>query len=57
MVSSAKDASVSYDYTSNTSDPSPLEGDSHGTQCAGVIAMSKNNLWGIGVAFDCKIGG
>ena len=48
---------MSYDFTTNTSDPSPFHGDNHGTECAGVIAMTKNDLCGVGVAFDCKIGG
>ena len=52
-----KDQSVSHDFTTDTSDPTPFRGDNHGTECAGVVAMSKNTLCGIGVAFDSKIGG
>ena len=52
-----QDASVSYDWTTNTSDPLPHERDNHGTECAGVIAMSKNSRCGVGVAFDSNIGG
>ncbi|CAI8000226.1 Furin-1, partial [Geodia barretti] len=51
------DPSVSHDFTTDTSDPTPFRGDNHGTECAGVVAMSKNTLCGIGVAFDSKIGG
>ena len=39
------------------SDPTPTGADSHGTKCAGVIAMGKNSYCGVGVAFESKIGG
>ena len=48
---------------SDDSDPTPAnyfssDPDSHGTSCAGEIAMAKdNNKCGVGVAYGSKIGG
>lgn len=37
--------------------PNDVEEDSHGTNCAGVIAASANNSYcGVGIAYDAKIG-
>ena len=33
------------------------ERDSHGTACAGIIAMEKNNVCGVGVAYNSRITG
>ncbi|KAM7420240.1 hypothetical protein PAMA_014780 [Pampus argenteus] len=41
-------------------DPMPVrdEENSHGTQCAGVVAMEANNSYcGVGIAFNARIGG
>ncbi|XP_059487081.1 neuroendocrine convertase 1-like isoform X2 [Neocloeon triangulifer] len=56
------DPEISYDLNDGDSDPSPRysskEPNSHGTRCAGEIAMVANN-WkcGVGVAYNAKIGG
>ena len=41
------------------SDPSPSSADDfHGTGCAGIIGMARdNNYCGVGVAYNCKLGG
>eukprot|EP00095_Tigriopus_kingsejongensis_P012220 maker-scaffold528_size145933-snap-gene-0.25 protein:Tk12220 transcript:maker-scaffold528_size145933-snap-gene-0.25-mRNA-1 annotation:"prohormone convertase 1" len=62
------DPEISFDYNNGTKgdpDPSPRypsdpEGvpNSHGTRCAGEIAMVANNqICGVGMAFNAKIGG
>ncbi|XP_023333546.1 neuroendocrine convertase 1 isoform X2 [Eurytemora carolleeae] len=50
---------LSYDFNDNDPDPKPKsETASHGTRCAGEIAMLPNNhLCGVGVAFNSTIGG
>ena len=47
------------DTDSECSDPTPKTGTDydHGTKCAGLVGMSKNNQCGIGVAFESQIGG
>lgn len=51
-------AKGSYDFNDNTEEPKPrLSDDKHGTRCAGEIAAVKNNVCGVGVAYDAKIGG
>lgn len=52
---------MSYDANDEDSDPSPRYGDglfnSHGTRCAGEIAMEANNeKCGVGVAYNARIG-
>lgn len=56
------DPEISWD--SNDGDPDPLpryediKSNSHGTRCAGEIAMTSNNLkCGVGVAWGAKVGG
>ncbi|XP_047502415.1 LOW QUALITY PROTEIN: neuroendocrine convertase 1-like [Penaeus chinensis] len=56
------DKETSYDLNDNDDDPSPrYDGrltNSHGTRCAGEIAMAPNNkLCGVGVAYGAKVGG
>ena len=53
------DADISYDFNGNDTDPAPAdETNSHGTRCAGEIAMKANNhLCGVGVAYNATIGG
>ncbi|XP_054286623.1 neuroendocrine convertase 1-like [Macrosteles quadrilineatus] len=55
-------ANLSYDMTNNRagSNPDPSNGhpNSHGTKCAGEIAMvANNNKCGVGVAYDAKVAG
>ncbi|ODQ66121.1 hypothetical protein NADFUDRAFT_74391 [Nadsonia fulvescens var. elongata DSM 6958] len=51
-------AEGSYDYNDLGPDPAPkLVDDHHGTRCAGEIGAVKNNVCGVGVAFDSKISG
>ncbi|XP_069974950.1 neuroendocrine convertase 1 [Penaeus vannamei] len=56
------DEETSYDLNDNDDDPSPrYDGhltNSHGTRCAGEIAMAPNNkLCGVGVAYGARVGG
>ena len=59
-----QDSEISWDYNSGfkgDSDPSPVFNhgypNSHGTRCAGEIAMKPNNhVCGVGVAYGAKIG-
>ena len=56
--------SISYDFNDNDPDPAPRAPkganeypNSHGTRCAGEIAMTPNNSFcGVGVAYGAKIG-
>lgn len=57
-----QDPDISWDCNENDADPSPRydahRRNSHGTRCAGEVAMSANNgKCGVGVAFNAKIGG
>lgn len=56
-----QDPSASYDFVWNDRDPTPDENEeepnSHGTSCAGEIAMSRDCSCGVGVAYGCSIGG
>jgi proprotein convertase subtilisin/kexin type 1 len=54
--------SISFDLNDNDDDPMPHYGatpsNSHGTRCAGEIAMKANNSkCGVGIAFNVQIGG
>ncbi|XP_021191254.3 neuroendocrine convertase 1 [Helicoverpa armigera] len=56
------DPEISWDSNDGDPDPSPRYEDiklnSHGTRCAGEIAMTANNLkCGVGVAWGAKVGG
>ena len=59
-----QDPEISWDYNSGfkgDSDPTPVTNhgypNSHGTRCAGEIAMKPNNhVCGVGVAYGAKIG-
>ncbi|CAH1637184.1 unnamed protein product [Spodoptera littoralis] len=56
------DPEISWDSNDDDPDPSPRYEDiklnSHGTRCAGEIAMTANNLkCGVGVAWGAKVGG
>jgi kexin len=51
-------AEGSYDFNENTLEPKPrLADDRHGTRCAGEVSAVKNNVCGVGVAWDSKIAG
>ena len=54
-----QDLEASYDFVAATNDPTPYySSDSHGTNCAGVVAMERDNGYcGVGVAYDSQIGG
>ena len=51
-------AEGSYDFNDNTLEPKPrLSDDHHGTRCAGEVSAVKNNVCGVGVAYNSKIAG
>ncbi|KAI9843405.1 MAG: pheromone processing endoprotease [Sclerophora amabilis] len=51
-------AEGSYDFNDKGLEPRPrLSDDHHGTRCAGEIAAVKNDVCGIGVAWDAKVSG
>ncbi|KAG9246517.1 peptidase S8/S53 domain-containing protein [Calycina marina] len=51
-------AKGSWDFNDNTAEPKPrLSDDKHGTRCAGEVSAVKNNVCGVGVAYDSKIAG
>ncbi|KAF2403975.1 hypothetical protein EJ06DRAFT_301304 [Trichodelitschia bisporula] len=51
-------AAGSYDFNDQVKEPKPrLSDDLHGTRCAGEVAAARNNVCGIGVAYDAKVSG
>lgn len=51
-------AKGSWDFNDNTELPKPrLFNDYHGTRCAGEIAAAKNDVCGVGVAYDGQVSG
>ncbi|KAJ5898966.1 hypothetical protein N7495_003710 [Penicillium taxi] len=51
-------AEGSWDFNEGTPTPRPLlYDDKHGTRCCGEIAAAKNDVCGVGVAYDSKIAG
>ncbi|KAG0652288.1 Kexin [Hyphodiscus hymeniophilus] len=51
-------AEGSWDFNDNTAEPKPrLSDDRHGTRCAGEVSAVKNDVCGVGVAYDSKIAG
>jgi kexin len=51
-------AEGSYDFNDQELEPKPrLPDDRHGTRCAGEVSAVKNNVCGVGVAYDSKIAG
>ncbi|GBE81896.1 Protease KEX1 [Sparassis crispa] len=51
-------AAGSYDFNDHLDLPTPtLFEDHHGTRCAGQIAAVKNDICGVGIAYDSKVAG
>ncbi|KAI5922107.1 pheromone processing endoprotease KexB [Camillea tinctor] len=51
-------AAGSYDFNDHRPEPKPtLSDDKHGTRCAGEVSAAKNDVCGVGVAYDSKIAG
>ncbi|KAF7799581.1 hypothetical protein EIP86_010818 [Pleurotus ostreatoroseus] len=51
-------AEGSHDYNDHTDLPTPvLFDDHHGTRCAGQIAAAKNDVCGVGIAYESKVAG
>lgn len=51
-------AEGSYDFNDKGPEPRPrLSDDRHGTRCAGEVSAVKNNVCGVGVAWDSKVAG
>ena len=48
----------SWDFNDHTADPRPrLADDHHGTRCAGEVSAVKNDVCGVGLAWDSKVAG
>lgn len=48
----------SYDFNDHEALPTPkLADDHHGTRCAGQIAAARNNVCGVGIAYQSKVAG
>lgn len=51
-------ADGSWDFNDQDAEPKPeLSDDRHGTRCAGEVAAARNDVCGVGVAYDSKIAG
>jgi kexin len=51
-------AAGSWDFNDSGPEPKPkLSDDRHGTRCAGEVSAVRNNVCGVGVAYDSKIAG
>ena len=51
-------AEGSYDFNDKGEEPRPrLSDDKHGTRCAGEIGAVRNDVCGVGVAYDSKVAG
>lgn len=51
-------ANGSWDFNNPGPDPKPrLSDDRHGTRCAGEIAAARNDICGVGMAYDSQIAG
>lgn len=51
-------AAGSYDFNDKGPEPKPkLSDDRHGTRCAGEVSAVRNDVCGVGVAYDSKIAG
>ena len=47
---------MSFDHHDNDSDPSTYQ-HRHGTRCSGVVGAARNDHCGVGVAYECNLGG
>ncbi|KAL4955599.1 peptidase S8/S53 domain-containing protein [Aspergillus filifer] len=48
----------SYDFNDHSPEPRPrLRDDRHGTRCAGEIAAARNDVCGVGIAYDSRVAG
>lgn len=48
----------SHDFNDGVDEPRPrLADDTHGTRCAGEVAAVRNDVCGVGVAYDAKVSG
>jgi len=56
-----QDPDASYDFNDHDADPNPrydpTNENKHGTRCAGEVASEKNDVCGVGVAYEASIGG
>lgn len=51
-------AEGSWDFNDADPEPKPeLNDDRHGTRCAGEVSAARNNVCGVGVAYDSKVAG
>ncbi|KAI1392771.1 peptidase S8/S53 domain-containing protein [Hypoxylon trugodes] len=51
-------AAGSWDFNDQRPEPRPtLSDDKHGTRCAGEVSAARNDVCGVGVAYDSKIAG
>ncbi|THZ06921.1 hypothetical protein D6C95_02203 [Aureobasidium pullulans] len=51
-------AAGSHDFNDHVDEPKPrLSDDHHGTRCAGEVAAVRNDVCGVGVAYDSKVAG
>lgn len=51
-------ADGSYDFNEQSPEPRPrLYDDNHGTRCSGEVAAARNDVCGVGVAYDSKVSG
>lgn len=51
-------AEGSWDFNDKVNEPKPrLDDDRHGTRCAGEVSAVRNDICGVGVAYDSKIAG
>lgn len=51
-------AEGSYDFNDHDNEPKPmLDDDKHGTRCAGEVSAVKNDVCGVGVAWNSKVAG
>lgn len=51
-------AEGSWDFNDDDPEPKPeLSDDNHGTRCAGEVAAARNDICGVGVAYDSRIAG
>ncbi len=48
----------SYDFNDHRNKPTPtLSDDTHGTRCAGEVAAKRNDVCGVGIAWETKVSG